>query len=308
MLSNKTVSKPNPLLANVNDYPHITVTLPSRGLFYDDMFADDTDPSELEVHPFSMWEEVHHSNPFSIMSGKASRKMVNTVAPSILNPDGMCAYDIDILMLAGRMASYGEEMKVTLTCGNPDENAREDEEGNKHKCQNKMDMKINLQELINSYPVIDTIDDWKTELSNGQIVYLQPTLYKDALEAMKIGVNQQKIIKALNRFDDLPDDQQMKLNDATVDNWISVKLITTVSSIRAVTTPDQSQTIKDRDMIVEWLQKAPATWIKQIQEKLDTLIKPYGNVGTVDYVCSECGFENKEVNVVQDPSRFFTQA
>jgi len=300
----------NPLLDDLDNLPHITITLPSKGLFYDeDMFVEGTDPTELEVHPFTMWEEVHHSNPFAIMSGKATRKMVNTVAPEIKNPDGLCSYDVDILMLAGRMASYGDKMKITLTCGNPDHVREVEENGQKKKvkCESKTDMDVNIRELINGYPMIENTDDWNVELPNGQKVTFRPTLYNDMLSAMKIGVSQEKINQIIRTMKDLPEEKIFELSDQSVDNLMNVKLVTTVSSIKSVITSDGSKTIKDRDMIVQWLSRLNADYIDIIQDKLDELSAPFENTGRVSYVCPECGYENKGINLVQDQSRFFTR-
>lgn len=314
-MSNKTET--NPLLEDINNYPSITVTLPTRGLFYDEgMFEPDTSTDEIEVHPFSMWEEVHFSNPFTIMSGKATRKLVETVAPTILNPDGLCSYDVDMLVLAGRLASYGKELEVELVCGNPDEDAIETEvevngekKKKKSRCQHKSKMKLDVQNVMNTYPIINDEDlvNWQVELPSGQTVLLQPALHKDVLETMKVGVNQHKIMEALKRFEDMDEAKRMELNDATIENYKTVKVALLVSGIRAVQLADKSRTIKDRKMIVEWLSKMNPSWVDMIHDKLEELAAPYGTPGEVSYVCDQCGFENKNINVVQDPSRFFTR-
>jgi len=308
-MSKKTEA--NPLLADVENYPHITVTLPTRGLFYDDdMFEEGTDPNELEAHAFSMWEEVHYNNPFAIMSGKASTKMAKTVAPAILKPAELCSYDIDMLMLAGRLASYGDKMKVTLTCNNPDEKARMTGEGDDvvyAKCDAKNDMEINIQELMNTYPMIDSTDDWRIELPNGQLVLLRPALYRDIIETMKVGVNQNKIMEAMKRFDDISEEKKMELNEASLDNYKTVRIAILISSILGVTTSDGSVTVKAREHITPWLETLKSSWIEIIQDKLTELTEPYIKPGTVTYVCPDCGHSNEGINVVQDPTRFFIQ-
>jgi len=300
----------NPLLDDLDAFPHITVTLPTMGLFYDEnVFKEGTDPSVLEAHPFSMWEEVHHSNPFAIMSGKATRRMINTVAPEVNDPDALCGFDVDIIMLAGRLASYGEEMKLTMTCANPEPIRKDPNSDNETllTCDAKRDMVVNVKDIINNYHIIDNIDDWQLDLSNGQCVYLRPSLYKDILQALKISVSQEKINQVIRRYEDLPEDKMIEMTDKSVDNLISVKLITMVSSIMCVETADKSRKIKERELIVQWLEKLNPEYVSMIQDKLNELVQPFEKTGKVSYICDECGYENKDINLIQDQSRFFTR-
>ena len=319
------MSEINPLLEDFDDsIPGITVTLPTRGIFYDEgMFEEGSDPDELEVRPFSMWEEVHHRNPFAIMSGKASRQMVNTVAPSITRPDDLTVYDMEMLMLGGRMASYGNDMEITVECSNPELLALDDsgfvikdeekaKDVIKKRCQHKNKIKVDLKNAMQSYHIFDDkdLEEWQVELPNGQLVHLRPLMYKDVLETLKIGVEQQRLTDAAAKIEQLTEEQQEEISDATLKNFMNIKIVTLVSSIWYVETKDKSRKIRDREMIKEWIEsdKFPNSYVEKIYNKVQDLMERYSISSNLGFQCENCGYENTNISVVQDPSRFFTES
>lgn len=311
----------NPLLEDDgNDVPGVTITLPTNGLWYDDdVFEEGTDITELEIHPFSMWEEMNHSNPYTIMSGKATTKMINTVAPQIKKPEALCSNDVDVIMLAARMASYGPELKVQFPCSNPNKitktrtvikDDKEEKEEYQELCGHKEKLQFNILDAITSYPIIEDKSDWQVKLPSGRIVYFQPSLYVETLEIVKIGARQQQIMNSLFQLSEqkieIPEEEKERLSQNTIQNEMGIKVILLLSSIHSIEIPNKGITVTDRGQIREWINKASSGDIGIIKSKSEELAEAYNEKKKITYTCTECGHENQEISIIQDPTRFFT--
>tara|TARA_B100000745_G_scaffold299112_1_gene249182 strand:+ start:2116 stop:3093 length:978 start_codon:yes stop_codon:yes gene_type:complete len=314
----------NPLLDDLdtNTFPEITITLPTRGLFYsEEMFAPNTNPEELSVRPFSMWDEVHYKNPFAVMSGKATRAMVQTVAPSIQLPDDLTVNDVEMIMLGGRMASFGDKMELEIECANPKlipvEKETEESDGKggykkkvvKEPCNHKNKMSVDLKRAMQSYNIVqdEDLEDWGITLDNGQYVALRPLLNKDAMEIIRISINQERMLTAAGQMEEISDAQKEDISEMSMKNQVLIKTLSMLSSIRYVENKEKTLKIRDREQIKEWInsKKLPPSYIKKIDDKLGELAGKYAGSSKIEFVCSNCGYENKNIGIVQDPTRFF---
>ena len=106
----------------VNDlhevFPPIEIALPTRGLFYPEgVLAKDTDPTRIRVGTLGILDEFKYRDPFMLVSGNAIGHLISHVCGSqIMVPEELCEIDVETILLASRLASYGPNLKLNHRC------------------------------------------------------------------------------------------------------------------------------------------------------------------------------------------------
>lgn len=307
------MSEHNPLDEFNSCIPGIPITLPTLGFFYEDgVVKEGTNFEEFQVQPFSLWSEMRFRDFGAIMSGQATKELLATVSPQVIDFARMTAVDVEIIMAASRKASYGDDMKIEVTCTNPAKT-----EDGKPVCEEKTTFAVNLPQLIASYPILNKEDmvNWNIEVdaTEGKKIkfHLKLPEYISSLEALRIYVEQKQtqVLLESGQYDQLGDPQKEKINEKTTTNFININVINVVASISKIDMPSGAQ-ITDKKMIHEIVSSKsfPNSWLDKISEKLDELTSPFKNCGTQSVECPKCQHVIKDIPVIGDPAHFFSQS
>ena len=95
--------------------PQIYITLPSKGRYYTPDVFTPTENGEIPVLPMTAKDEMAFKTPDAMMNGQATVDVIKSCVPNIKNPWKMTNYDTDTVLLAIRIATYGETMDITFT-------------------------------------------------------------------------------------------------------------------------------------------------------------------------------------------------
>ena len=276
----------NPLLENFNNYPFISISLPTGGVFYDSSILDESvDPMEFEVGPFTMWDEVNWNNPYAIMSGKATNNIIKNVTQGVKNIDELCAVDIEAIFIASRQVSYGNIIEMDVTCEN-------------EECKKSSKISVRLDAVLLQYKNMGNLEQWQVEMPNGQVVQLKPVRYKDLIEFIKIAIEHKRKLEAGGDAEKLEEGFMEQMIEQQVNMMrCSVMYVQSASGV----------VVNNRQHINEWLDNLPSSWFKEIKEKSQEINEYNSRSGSVEHVCPYC--EHKQlVNVIVDPTRFFGPA
>ena len=96
--------------------PAIYIKLPSAGQFYPPGTLNMTDTGELPVLPMTAIDEITYRTPDALFNGQATVNVIESCLPNIVNGWAVPAMDVDAILIAIRIASYGHEMELTSTC------------------------------------------------------------------------------------------------------------------------------------------------------------------------------------------------
>jgi hypothetical protein len=99
----------NPL-ASFFRQPKIYVSLPSKGEFYPQGSLVKTPNNEYPVFAMTARDELLFKTPDALMNGIATREVITSCIPNILDPWQIPSLDVDAVLSAIRIATYGEEM------------------------------------------------------------------------------------------------------------------------------------------------------------------------------------------------------
>lgn len=260
-------NKPNPLLERLQ-LPGETFRIPSQGLFYHSgELSEETTNGEVHVFPMTTVDELMFRTPDLLFSGKAIEIVFGRCIPQVKKPLEMLMKDIDYLLTCMRLVTYGPTMSISYL----------------HVCEKAKDhaYEIELQPLIKQARAIDPTTlttAYAVALDNGQVVKTRPMLFRTALE-----LNQ-----TIDYKDKIPSFDEAKKSLLAV-------LIDIIENIDG---------ISDRTMVAEWVDKAPAGFVRKIAEVIEKTGE-WGVDFTVKKKCKDCG-EEIPITIGTNPVMLFS--
>lgn len=123
--------------------PAAYFTLPSRGVGYPEGSLVKTETGELPVYPMTAIDEITSRTPDALFNGSAVVDIIQSCVPNIKNAWDIPNVDLDPLLVAIRIASYGETMETNTKCPNCEEEGLYD---------------VNLPVLLSSFKPVNSAE------------------------------------------------------------------------------------------------------------------------------------------------------
>ena len=275
------VKKANPL-ANYFRQPKLYLRLPSHGKFYPEGALDTSEIDEYPVYAMTAKDELMFKTPDALMNGQATVEVIKSCVPAIKNPWQMPSLDLDAVLIAIRMATFGEQMEMHATCPS---------------CQHFNDFTLNLVHYLDK--IADT--EYQTEINVPPLtIHIRPYSYKEISRTAMKGLEQQKIFNIVNS-EDMPDEEKIqkfgdsfvKLTELTVD--------VVAGCVTKISTPDGD--VDDLESIKEFIGNAPSNVFNAVNDRIMDM-KEQLTLKAQDVECSEC--KNQwNVEVTMDQTNFF---
>ena len=260
--------------------PKIYVSLPSKGLYYEPG-ALQGDYSNMPVFAMSGMDEIIMKTPDALFTGDATAKIIESCCPYIKNAKTMPAIDIDALLVAIRIATFGDKMSVTKTCD---------------KCGEENDYEIELGRILEYFTSLKFINTVK--IFDDLIIKIRPLQYE---EMNYFSIENFKLQKTLFQTSELPVDQQQQQIDQLYKTLADLQLQLFLTAIESVQV--DNQTVTEKPYIEEWLKNTEGESYKLIKKKLEEN-KAVWDMPPQQVVCGSCSAENT-VAVTLDQSSFF---
>jgi hypothetical protein len=232
--------------------PAIYIKLPSDGRYYPRDAFTPTETGEIPILPMTAKDEMTFKTPDAMINGQATVDVIKSCVPNLKDPWKMVNYDTDAILLAIRIATYGETMTISYVV--PVTN-----DAQEHT--------LNLPALLEQIGKA-TIEDYATT-SKGFKIKIQPLDYKTLTKIQIARFEQQKIYGTIEGSG-LTEKEKQSAFAKSFDVLNKVNFSLLVDSISEVTTPDGS-TVTDRAQIIEFCDNADTKTITEIQDKLSTL-------------------------------------
>ena len=171
--------------------PAIYVSLPTKGRFNPEI--EQTVIDEVGVMPMTAIDEITLRNPDALLNGDAVIKIIQSCVPNVKDTRKLPVCDIDILMIAIRMATYGELMETKIKSPHSgDEDTYE----------------INLNTILENVEIMPPENS--ITLSNGVVVYVRPLSYDSQTKLNLVAYDQTKVLQNLGQVQGNPDVDQFK--------------------------------------------------------------------------------------------------
>jgi hypothetical protein len=105
----------NPLVKHFRR-PAIYFKLPSAGNFWEENTLDLPVIGEIPVYPMTTADELTLKTPDALMNGSGIVSVIQSCCPNIKDAWKMPSIDVDAVLIAIRIASYGQSMAISSVC------------------------------------------------------------------------------------------------------------------------------------------------------------------------------------------------
>lgn len=265
--------------------PAVYIKLPSGGKYYPEGAIAMPANQELPVYPMTAIDEITYRTPDALFNGNAVINVIKSCIPAIRDPWSIPAMDVDTILVAIRMASYGSTMEITTTCPH---------------CSNEADYGIDLRQMLENMKS----PDYNVPVVDGDLeIYFKPMSYKDLNDNNQRQFEEQKILQILPDAN-IPDDQRMSALSAALMKITEITVSALAQSVAAVKTPNTL--VSEPEHIEDMLKNCDRRLFAKIRDhivntKLSAEIQP------LKISCGACAREYQQA-ITLDMTSFFADA
>lgn len=273
----------NPLTKHFRQ-PSIFLKLPSRGKFYPEGSINLPASGELAVYPMTIKDEILLKTPDALMNGEGMSSMISSCCPSIVSPWDIPLVDLDAILIAIRLASYGNAMDINSKCAH---------------CQEPNEHTIDLRVVLDN---LNAITKYNTAIElNGLLFNLKPQTYKDLNQSGKITFEQQRLLSVVTNSELSEEDKRAQFQEI-FNSLTNMNINTLVTCITSIVTEDGTA-VSDPELITEFLNKADRKTYDGVKEIISEAVGA-NVIDPVEVECTECKQKYK-VKLEFNPTTFF---
>lgn len=269
--------------------PKLYIRLPSSGNFYPNGSLEMTDTGEFPVYAMTAKDEIAMKTPDALLNGQSIVEVIQSCVPNIKNAWQVPSIDVDALLVAIRMATYGETLDIDVTLPNTD-----------IRKTYVADLRIVLDKLLSA--AFDQVVIINPEMT----AYIRPLNYleftKNAIKTME----EQRIFNLVND-DSLDEEQKVSMFNKSFKRLTEITIGMVSQSVVKIVTPDGE--VSDQRFISEFIENADKNFYKAIMEHFEQQrdkfkIEPFKVVTTHDEQ-AEGAPADFEFPIELDASNFF---
>lgn len=268
--------------------PKVHITLPSKGKYYPEGSISIPETGEFPVYAMTAKDELQIKTPDALLNGAATVSVIKSCIPDLIDPWQMPSIDLDAVLVAIRIATYGEVLSLETKVPGTGEDKT---------------FQVDLRNVLNKLVTADFND----VIQQGEMkVTLRPLNYKEFTKTALKTFEEQRIFATVND-DSIPDAEKLQafsqsftiLTDLTVD-----MLAKGISKIQIGDTE-----VDNPKHISEFIENVDKEFYQNIldhleQEKKKFAIEPFKVISPPEDI--EAGAPKEfEVPITFDQSNFF---
>jgi hypothetical protein len=277
----KTMGNTNPLAKHFRQ-PAVYIKLPSQGKFWPDGTINIPPTGELPVYPMTVKDEIALKTPDALMNGAGVADTIKSCIPDIIDPYACPTVDLDAILIAIRLASYGQTLDITSTCPN---------------CKTENENAVELVNLLDRIRVSEYQDQ---NFDNLQFKF-KPQTFAAMNTANLVAFEEQKLL-AVFGAEGLDETQKNEQFKASFKRLTNLSVLTLVNSIDSITTED-GVVVRNPEDIKEYLENCE----RQTYDALKTQIDQYSSENKLQPLrikCDNCETQYTS-DITFDQSNFF---
>lgn len=263
--------------------PKVFVSLPSQGA-YNEPGVINGDPANLAVFGMTGMDEILLKTPDALLTGDSTVRVIQSCCPGITNAWAVSNLDIDVLLVAIRIATYGNIMSITHICT---------------KCTTDNNYEIDVSNFLDHFTQCKfnhkvVIDDLT--------IRIRPLNYKQVTE---FNLENFALQKRLFQVSDLAESEDKTQQIAEIYSDLGLlqnKVM--IAGVEQVEIP--GNVVTEHAYIKEWIENSDSRIFdavrKQVQENNNTWQLPSTKIK-----CDTCETEN-DIAINLDQSSFFVSA
>jgi hypothetical protein len=278
----------NPL-ANYMRQPKIYITLPSRGEFWPKGSIELPENGELAVFSMTARDELLFKTPDALMNGQAVVDVIQSCIPAIKDAWVTPTIDLDTILIAIRLATYGEKMPFTHKVPETTETV-----------EYEIDLRVLLDQQQNNHWIE------QVAISPEFIIYVRPLTYRHMTQTNIKSFETTRILNMVND-ETISDEKKLEIFNSSFNNLTKVTVDLMSSSVYKIATADGEVT--DARYISEFVNNADKEIFDVVQKHLTALkdnneLKPL-KFETTEEQRAAGAPENYEIPINFNDSDFF---
>jgi len=261
--------------------PKVYLSLPSKGKWFPPNGIEG-DPDNLPVFGMTAMDEIMVKTPDALFSGESTVSVIKSCIPNIKDPWNLSQIDIDSVLIAIRIATYGDKLDLSVTC---------------NECKEEFSLQCDLTPLLSHFATLEF--DETVDIEPLTFI-LRPFTYKEgsnmAIEAYKI---QKMLLDAAKNIEE----RESKSLDGFYKQL--AKLTGDSMKKQIVGISIDEEVITNQQEISDFLNNSEQNFFKGVKAHLDSM-KERWTLPKQHVTCPECG-SNQQVLIDLDNSNFFAQ-
>lgn len=265
--------------------PAIYIRLPSQGQFYPKGTLNMPANGELPVLPMTTMDEIRYRTPDALFNGTATVDVIQSCVPNILDAWAIPNVDIDTILIAIRIATFGHDLTIGTQCP---------------ACSTESDWSVDLRRVMENIRAPNYREAYPL---NDLEIFLHPMTYRDINSNNMQQFQDQKALQALEN----PDTTDQQRGQIFADMLAKLTTITTqalAQNIAMIKTPQAMVT--DREHITEWLANCDRTTFTAVKDQI-LAIKAESEIKPLRIKCTNCEHQYDQPFTL-DMTTFFADA
>lgn len=228
--------------------PKVYTTLPSQGKFYPPGSLEMPETGELPVFPMTAKDDLTMKTPDALLNGQATVSLINSCVPAIKDPWRMPSIDLDAILIAIRIATYGERMDLTVKVPNTKEDRS---------------FSVDLRQLLNKMVTVE----YDSFLQIGDMkLTLRPLTYREFTNASLKTFEEQRIFSLVND-ETLPEEEKMAKFNESFAKLTNLTVQTISKCIASIEVDDT--VVTEQEYIDDFIKNADKDFYNFLTEHLD---------------------------------------
>lgn len=239
----------NPLASHFR-VTNVQQAIPTGGRFFGPGEIETAINGEIGIMPMTAKDEIILKNPDALLNGEALESLFRSCVPGIKAPRKISVPDMDVLLLAIKLASYGDALEVNVTCP---------------ECENEFATETSIRGLLASCEMVKE-EDTVVRVSDEMVIKIRPYNFEDKTILDLATFEETKLYQHL--VDIEKEDSQVQFNKA-FERIAELNLDLLSNCVVSVTVATGEVT--DRQHIKEFIKNTTRATIKLITDQLKKL-------------------------------------
>jgi len=263
--------------------PSIYLSLPSGGRHWPATALTMPENRELPVYPMTAIDEITYRTPDALFSGQAVINVIHSCVPNIKNAWEIPGIDLNAVLIAIRIASYGHEMEIGTICP---------------ACKTESDFGVDLRMVLDSIRE----PDYSTPIQHGDLeITLMPVTYRNQNSIGAKQYEQQRAVQQIQNNDTLSDEEKIKQLNELMHTITELTIETLKFNIASIRTPDALVT--EIDFIRDFLVNCDRKLYQEIRDRVIEL-RTSSDLKPFEVVCPNCSHKHEQT-LTLDQAAFF---
>jgi len=262
--------------------PKIYMSLPSGGKWYAPGSLDVSEDGKYPVYSMTAKDELMFKTPDALLTGQGTVEVIQSSIPSIKDAWKIPSIDVDAILVAIRIATYGQTMDVDTNCPS---------------CKEEQRYGYELTKFLDELSQFSYTENFAV----GDLVFhLRPFTYKEATKRALSRIEQERIFNIVNA-ENMDDEERLERFGASFVKLTDLTVQMLADAVSKIDTPQGSES--DREKIKNFINNAPKEifdtvndQLQAMKEKLDLKIK--------GAKCDKCNHVF-DIAITMDQANFF---